>query len=89
MNKATQRRQNAMLDEFIRKQILKGNYGYCCYSEEHGGALYYVYALELKYLKGECHWAFANINISDSAIREAIQRVTVREVTHRGTVWDY
>ena len=88
MNKMEQRRQNAMVEDFIRKQILKGNYGYCCYSEEHG-AQFYVYSLELKYLKGECHWAFANINISDSAIREAIQRVTVCEVSHHGTVWDY
>lgn len=76
MNKATQRQQNAVLDNYIRKQILKGKYGYCIYHKNK--ASYYILSREVPYLKQECFWVFKYMDISFSAIREAIQRVAIQ-----------
>lgn len=79
MNKEKQTQINDALDAFIRRQVLKGDYGRC-YLCAHG-AVYRVYDSDVPELNWLCHVAFDWMNVSDSAIREAIQRVTIRRFT--------
>ena len=79
MNKEKQTQINDALDAFIRQQVLKGDYGRCCVRKH--GAVYCIHSSDVPKLNWLCHIAFDWMNVSNSAIREAIQRVTVRRFT--------